>query len=265
MTELVEKLVNCCFCGELIVKMNGRDPDSYSEHHISYVPEIKTDSHIGCHIRFHMTNKDYVRRPIRKIPKKGCPCFFCGEPIVKMNGWNSDSLLIHSLDGNHDNWAPENKVNTHFGCHQSFHCSGEKNPFFGVRSFGDKNPFFGKKHTEKAKEEMRQARLGKEPWNKGKTGVYSEKTLKKMSLVKSGDKHPFFGKHHKPETIEKMRKAKAGKYKGEKSWNYGKHLPEETKEKMRQWWANLSPKERIEMGRKQSEGKRKAKERRKNK
>ncbi|GAG62643.1 unnamed protein product [marine sediment metagenome] len=34
---------------------------------------------------------------------------------------DKDSLLIHSLDGNHENWKPENKVAMHFGCHTIFH------------------------------------------------------------------------------------------------------------------------------------------------
>lgn len=69
------------------------------------------------------------------------------------------------------------------------------------------------------------------PWNKGKCGIYSKKTLEKMSESKRGNKNPkywlgkhitenmkkaisraFTGKKHSKETIKKMR--------GRKPWNY---------------------------------------------
>lgn len=39
----------------------------------------------------------------------------------------------------------------------------------------------GKKHSEKAKRKVSKANKGKIPWNKGKTGIYSEETRRKMS------------------------------------------------------------------------------------
>jgi hypothetical protein len=49
---------------------------------------------------------------------------------------------------------------------------------------------------------------GDVPWNKGKHGVYSEETLKKMSEKKHGKyigkNHPFYGKHHTVETKKKI-------------------------------------------------------------
>ena len=44
----------------------------------------------------------------------------------------------------------------------------------------------GRKHTEQAKKNMRDGNNGHLAWNKGKTDVYSEKTLKKMSNKKIG-------------------------------------------------------------------------------
>ena len=35
-------------------------------------------------------------------------CFYCGEKIIKFEGHDSDSILIHSIDLNHENIAPEN-------------------------------------------------------------------------------------------------------------------------------------------------------------
>ncbi len=51
-------------------------------------------------------------------------CYFCGEEIVKKYGAESDSLCFHSLDGDHDNWVPSNKVPAHCGCHITFHHKG---------------------------------------------------------------------------------------------------------------------------------------------
>ena len=45
---------------------------------------------------------------------------------------------------------------------------------------GENNSFYGKKHTDEAKEKIRQTKLGKPSWNSGKTNVYSKETLKRM-------------------------------------------------------------------------------------
>lgn len=50
-------------------------------------------------------------------------CHFCGKKIVKY-GRESESLCIHSLDGDHDNWDPSNKVPAHKGCHGKYHKEG---------------------------------------------------------------------------------------------------------------------------------------------
>ena len=53
-------------------------------------------------------------------------CHFCGEEVTKLEGKDRDSLTIHNLDGNHENWSPDNKVPTHKGCHSINHNTGEK-------------------------------------------------------------------------------------------------------------------------------------------
>ena len=55
-------------------------------------------------------------------------CYFCGEPILKLEGLRRGALHIHSLDEKHENWNPENKVPAHGGCHTSYHHLGEKSP-----------------------------------------------------------------------------------------------------------------------------------------
>ncbi|MEK9183716.1 MAG: NUMOD3 domain-containing DNA-binding protein, partial [Patescibacteria group bacterium] len=43
---------------------------------------------------------------------------------------------------------------------------------------GKNNPFYGKKHSKKTKEINSKYHFGQTAWNKGKTGIYSEETLK---------------------------------------------------------------------------------------
>lgn len=48
-------------------------------------------------------------------------CYFCGLEVTVLNGKAPESLCFHSLDFNHDNWSPENKVPAHKKCHNSYH------------------------------------------------------------------------------------------------------------------------------------------------
>lgn len=48
-------------------------------------------------------------------------CHFCGVEITRFGGLAGDALVIHSLDENHENWEPSNKVPAHCSCHTSFH------------------------------------------------------------------------------------------------------------------------------------------------
>jgi len=93
---------------------------------------------------------------------------------------------------------------------------------------GEKNPHYGKKHTEEAKEKIRQARLGKSSWNKGIPCSDEQKeVLREKALARdlSGEKNPFYGKHHTKATKEKNRQAHLGKPSARK----GEHHTEETK------------------------------------
>ncbi len=98
---------------------------------------------------------------------------------------------------------------------------------------------------------------GNIPWNKGKTGIYSEETLEKMKEAakkRIGPKGPMWGKHHTEETRKKMRLhhckhqskesnekrriASLGRYHTEETKekcrliNLGKHPSKETRKKM---------------------------------
>ena len=114
-------------------------------------------------------------------------CFFCSELIVKL-GKDSDSLCVHSLDENHDNWAPENKVPSHISCHTRFHKTG-------------------KHHTEKTKKKISLAKLGEKNAMFGRTGK------KNPMFGRTGEKHPNFGKHPTEASKKKMRIS------GKKHWN----------------------------------------------
>lgn len=84
---------------------------------------------------------------------------------------------------------------------------------------GINNPFYGKHHSEKTKNKissantnpseetrikMSIAKTGYVPWNKGKTGIYSEEHKKKISESKKG-------KHHTEETKKRMSESGKGR------------------------------------------------------
>lgn len=76
---------------------------------------------------------------------------------------------------------------------------------------GDKNPA---KRPE-VREKMSLNHLGKSVWNKGKTGIYSEETIRKMRLGHLGKPSPNKGKKLSPfseETKQKMREAMKKRY-----------------------------------------------------
>jgi hypothetical protein len=80
-----------------------------------------------------------------------------------------------------------------------------------------KHPMYGKKHSEETRKKMSESRLGKEPWNKGKTGVYSQEVLKNMGERNKNNTYNL-GKKRSDETKQKMSMAKKGK----DTWNKGK-------------------------------------------
>jgi DNA mismatch endonuclease (patch repair protein) len=88
----------------------------------------------------------------------------------------------------------------------------------------------GKKHTRKAIKKMRLAHKGAKPWNKGKTGIYSEETKKKMGVKPIGFTGPNLGKKFSAETRKKLSLA----HKGAPAWNKGKTgiYSEEVRKKM---------------------------------
>jgi hypothetical protein len=84
-----------------------------------------------------MTNKSSVRAVLVfaaiSLPQPW-PCFFCGGPVeIKFKaagrGGDRDTMLLHHIDGDHDNDDPSNWAAAHQGCHTKHHFKGRaKNP-----------------------------------------------------------------------------------------------------------------------------------------
>lgn len=97
----------------------------------------------------------------------------------------------------------------------------------------------GHHHSDEAKKKISETKKGSMPWNKGKTGIYSEETKRKI-----GDSTR--GKQRNPEAVRKTAEANKGKHHTEEykkrmsdfrkrnptSGMTGKHHSEETKKKM---------------------------------
>jgi len=133
------------------------------------------------------------------------------------------------------------KDNPMFGKHHSVETrrkmsedrKGEKHPMYGThpseesrrkmsashkgKQLGKDNPMFGKHptpwnrgipRTEEEKKKMSESSKGIPAWNKGKTGIYSEETIRKMSEARkgktAGKDNPMYGKEHLPETRRKI-------------------------------------------------------------
>lgn len=81
---------------------------------------------------------------------------------------------------------------------------------------GRPSAFKGKHHTDEAKKKSSDAKKGHIPWSKGKTGVFSEESLRKMrenhvSHDQSGCKNHMYGKKQTPESNEKRSKSLMGR------------------------------------------------------
>lgn len=181
----------CYFCNKPITKLDGKVSESRCTHHLNGDRHDNNSknivsAHIGCHVIHHNQNREHIYNPIsiRRKWLQSQPdillCYFCKKIVIK-NGLESISLLIHSLDGNHDNWDPNNKVPTHKGCHQSYHISGKPKTLKHKQklrelNMGEKNPRFGKTVTNESRIKMSKSHLGSVPWNKNKKiGPYTEK------------------------------------------------------------------------------------------
>lgn len=76
----------------------------------------------------------------------------------------------------------------------------------------------GKKLSKEHRRKLSKSHIGQVVWNKGKTNIYSEETLKRMSEKLKNHKHNL-GKHHSNTTKQKI----SNSLKGREPWNKGKH------------------------------------------
>jgi hypothetical protein len=79
----------------------------------------------------------------------------------------------------------------------------------------------GFRHTDKAREKIRLAKLGEKNPFYGKT--HSDEVKSKMSEDRKGEKNAFYGKTHNEETRQKIRENNRKKMKGQLWWNNGQN------------------------------------------
>ena len=92
---------------------------------------------------------------------------------------------------------------------------------YNLTEGGEGTRGFSHGFTEEQKKNLSEKHKGLIPWNKGKHGIYSEETLKKIGE-----------RDHKSYWTEELRKLQSEKLKGRPSPNKGKITSEETKQKI---------------------------------
>ncbi len=85
----------------------------------------------------------------------------------------------------------------------------------GCRSGGRANKGIPKKYTPESRARLRTkqriAHLGQPAWNKGKTGIYSERTLQALRDARKKQVSPMKGRRHTAEAKARISAAKTGK------------------------------------------------------
>lgn len=221
---------------------------AYIDKKTNEIVYIGKDSNIDKKVRHnaHLSPKRYDDQQINKVLQNNLDRYDYQELIV----------LDHTPTNEEFNGLEIELINQH-------------SPKFNFTKGGE--GLLGYNHSEKTKRKISEAQkgeknhaYGKTPWNKGKTGIYSEETLKKMSESRKGknygmvgENHPSYGKpawnkgknrsdevkqkiseSHKGKKLSDETKLKLSeKLSGENNPRYGKTLSDETKEKIRQ--ANL--------------------------
>ncbi len=140
--------------------------------------------------------------------------------------------------------------------------------FLGCHHTAETKKKIGEKHKGKiVLDETRQkislSHQGNIPWNKGKTGIYSEETLQNWSKKRKGKSSPIKGCHRSEETKRKISKSKKQFYletgklppcvfpKGQVPWNRG--LTKETDERVQKISEKLKGRNTWSRGRHLSE------------
>ena len=152
-----------------------------------------------------MTKKELIRI-------RGNKCEECGLG----DEWNGKPLTLHL----HDHGKDTAKI-------LCPNCHTQTSTYAGKASWKNEDAriAFYKKHSDRMtennpmnvlsyREKLSRARMGKTPWNKGKKGIYSEESRRKMSEALKGRKHSeetrkkmsesLKGRHHSEETKRKI-------------------------------------------------------------
>lgn len=136
----MEALKTCRVCGvqafvlEDLENVFTKDKWTYKDGYSTRCKKCDSKYKLERYYRLYKENKQYLKwkRNEQDHPRYlaslqgNFHCYFCGKEVTKLSGQDSDSLVIHSVNGNHDNWTPENKVATHLGCHSRYHCTGKQ-------------------------------------------------------------------------------------------------------------------------------------------
>ena len=150
---------------------------------------VNPEGRFNCHIDRAINKKDktYFYNSIRKY---GLENFvYC---IIE------DNVLRDNLNMKEQEWIEY---------YDSFYCG------YNMTAGGNQTIF-----SEEFKEKMSEVNKGRIPWNKGKHGIYSEETLKKLSKSLKGKPGYWTNKHLSEETKKKLSES----LKGKPSWQKGK-------------------------------------------
>lgn len=118
------------------------------------------------------------------------------------NTYNPDDLIlpntgfvIHHKDGNPNHNEIENLQKMGDVEHKKHHC------------LNGNSPNQGKTFSKEIRDKLSKSHIGQIPWNKGKTGIYSEETKIKIGSGRRGkpSNYGMLGKKHSEETKQKMR------------------------------------------------------------
>lgn len=145
--------------------------------------------------------KEFILEGEKEILEGGLICWYCGKPIphnpdgTYVSGHISgEGLVIHSLDGNHDNWHFENKVPVHKKCHQAIHLKDKKLTPEHAKKWSEAGVRGFKKWWNSLSEEEKSARGRKAGIASGKTEAGKEQRRKRREKALEWQKTPE-GKH----------------------------------------------------------------------
>ena len=173
------------------------------------------------------SGKHYVGRSCNpkdvRAGKDGSGYRFCSAfwNAIQKYGWENfeycvleDGIRYDEIDVRENYWI------------EYYHSSTDENGYNLLMPFDEK-----KTYTDMTRQKLSESHVGQVVWNKGKTGVYSEEALKKMSDAHKGkncgEDNPRYGKPLPEEIKEKLRQ-----YRGEKASMWGRHHSEETRRKI---------------------------------